>query len=104
VKRDFRALSFELWNSIRKCHPKWDWLYLCTVNVKHTLSCARPSKMGAFFFLWTLGSTVSDVTADFGGPGESTGTPYLKLCGKLQQFSTKGYQGERNRCDTKRIL
>jgi len=27
VKRDDRALSFELWNSIRKCHPKWDWLY-----------------------------------------------------------------------------
>ena len=27
VKRGFRALSFELWNSIRKCHPKWDWLY-----------------------------------------------------------------------------
>jgi len=26
-KRDFRALSFELWNSIRKCHSKWDWLY-----------------------------------------------------------------------------
>jgi len=26
-KRDFRALSFELWNNIRKCHPKWDWLY-----------------------------------------------------------------------------
>ena len=26
VKRDVRALSFELWNSIRKCHPKWDWL------------------------------------------------------------------------------
>ena len=22
VKRDVRALSFELWNSIRKCHPK----------------------------------------------------------------------------------
>jgi len=28
VKRDVRALSFELWNSIRKCHSKWDWLYL----------------------------------------------------------------------------
>jgi len=29
VKRDVRALSFELWNSIWKCHwhPKWDWLY-----------------------------------------------------------------------------
>jgi len=24
VKRDLRALSFELWNSIRKCHSKWD--------------------------------------------------------------------------------
>ena len=24
VKRDVRALSFELWCSIRKCHPKWD--------------------------------------------------------------------------------
>jgi len=22
VKRDVRALSFELWNSVRKCHPK----------------------------------------------------------------------------------
>ena len=23
-RRDVRALSFELWNSIKKCHPKWD--------------------------------------------------------------------------------
>ena len=22
------TFSFEVWNSIRKCHPKWDWLYL----------------------------------------------------------------------------
>jgi len=29
MKRDIRALSFELWNSIRNCHPKWDWLYDC---------------------------------------------------------------------------
>jgi len=32
VKRDVRALSFELWNNIRKCHPfenvKWGWLYI----------------------------------------------------------------------------
>jgi len=28
VKRDVRALSFELWNSIRKCQPKWDRLYI----------------------------------------------------------------------------
>jgi len=27
VKRDVRALSFALWNSIRKCHPKWGRLY-----------------------------------------------------------------------------
>ena len=26
-KRDIRVFSFELWNSIRKCHPKWDRLY-----------------------------------------------------------------------------
>jgi len=26
-KRDVRALSFELWNSICECHPKWDRLY-----------------------------------------------------------------------------
>jgi len=31
--------------------------------------------------------------------GEGTGTPYWELCGKLQQFGTKGYQAERNRCD-----
>ena len=24
VKRDVQALIFELWNSIRKCHPKWN--------------------------------------------------------------------------------
>jgi len=29
VKRDVRALSLELWNSIRKCHFKWDRLYIC---------------------------------------------------------------------------
>jgi len=28
VKRDVQALSFELWNSIRKCHPNCDWLYM----------------------------------------------------------------------------
>ena len=27
VTRDVGALRFELWNSIRNCHPKWDWLY-----------------------------------------------------------------------------
>jgi len=30
VKRDVGALSFELWNSIRKCHLKWDRLYLAS--------------------------------------------------------------------------
>jgi len=25
-KRKVWAFSFELWNRIRKCHPKWDWL------------------------------------------------------------------------------
>ena len=25
-KRNVRALSFQLWNSFRKCHPKWDML------------------------------------------------------------------------------
>jgi len=29
-KRDVRALSFELWNSIPKCNPKWDRLYMPT--------------------------------------------------------------------------
>ena len=29
LKRHVQALSFELWNSIRKCHPKWDRLYIC---------------------------------------------------------------------------
>ena len=27
VKKDVRALSFELWNSILKYHPKLEWLY-----------------------------------------------------------------------------
>jgi len=36
VKRDVRALSFELRNSIRKCHPKWDRLYVtCTCSYRH---------------------------------------------------------------------
>ena len=26
VKEDVRTWSFELWNSIRTCHPKCDWL------------------------------------------------------------------------------
>jgi len=34
-------------------------------------------------------------------PDEGIGTPYLRLRRKLQQFSTKGYQAERNRCDNK---
>jgi hypothetical protein len=32
-KRDFRTLSFELWNSIRKCHPKWGSAVLITMFV-----------------------------------------------------------------------
>jgi len=40
----------------------------------------------------------------FGGLVEGTGTSNQRLRGKLQQFGTKGYQGERNRCDSKDIL
>jgi len=29
VNRDVRTVSCELLNSIRKRHPKWDWLYWC---------------------------------------------------------------------------
>jgi len=38
VKRDVRAFSFQLWNSIRKCGPKWDWLYVnvSTFSVSHS--------------------------------------------------------------------
>ena len=32
-KSDVRALNFEFWNSIRKCFPKWDWLYIDTYIV-----------------------------------------------------------------------
>jgi len=35
---------------------------------------------------------------------EGTGTPSWILCGKLQQFGTKGYHAERNRCDSESIL
>jgi len=39
-KRDVRALSFELGNSIRKCHPKWDWLYIPSpMNVLWDVLC-----------------------------------------------------------------
>jgi len=34
----------------------------------------------------------------------STGTPYWRLCRKLQQFGAKGCQAERNSRDTKSIL
>jgi len=33
VRVDVRALSFELWNSIRKYHPKWDWQYIVLDNL-----------------------------------------------------------------------
>ena len=35
VKRKVRPLSFELRNSIRKCHPKWDQLYIFESIVNH---------------------------------------------------------------------
>jgi len=35
VRREVRALSFELRNSIRKCHPKWDRLYIFGSIVNH---------------------------------------------------------------------
>jgi len=37
VKRDIRALSFELWNSFRKCHTTWDWLYIYGFNSAYVL-------------------------------------------------------------------
>ena len=42
VKRDVRALSFQLWNSIRKCHPKWDWLYI--LGSGEGMGAERPRK------------------------------------------------------------
>ena len=47
VKRDFRALSFELWNMIRKCQPKWDWLYFD--NWQWIQKC-KPIPLGATFW------------------------------------------------------
>jgi len=43
VKRDVRALSFEPWNSIRKCHPKWDRLYhrFLVVRIKYSRGTNR---------------------------------------------------------------
>jgi len=44
VKRDVRAFSFELWNSIRKCHPKWDWLHIdetWCVAVNDMMCCSQ---------------------------------------------------------------
>jgi len=35
VKREVRALSFELWNNIWKCHPKWDRLHIFGSIVNH---------------------------------------------------------------------
>ena len=29
-----KRLFFRLWNSIRKCHPKWDWLYIPKSSTK----------------------------------------------------------------------
>jgi len=40
VRRDVRALSFERWNSIRKCHHKWDWMYFHTFFLKSTFAYA----------------------------------------------------------------
>jgi len=37
VKRDVRALSFELSNSIRKCDAKWNWLYLTYNKTLYTI-------------------------------------------------------------------
>jgi len=36
VKRDVRALSFELWKSFRNCHSKWDWQYIYRCVYTHT--------------------------------------------------------------------
>ena len=36
VKRDFWTLTFELWNSIRKCYSKWDWLHNTQTLAYHT--------------------------------------------------------------------
>ena len=35
------------------------------------------------------------------GPGLSKKTQLKRLCGKPQQLRSKGFQGERNRCDSK---
>ena len=61
VKRDVPALSVESWNSIRKCHPKWDWLYhvylwqmdLC-IYVCLYVSCIDVSMYVYMIYLWQM--------------------------------------------------
>jgi len=49
VKRDVRALSFELGNSIRKCDRKWDWRYmLCNDALTRMQSTVFACKRDAF--------------------------------------------------------
>ena len=60
VKRDVRALSFELWKSFRKCHPKWDWLYMY-INID-ILVYALVSRVQDFFCL------ISPVSDNKSGP------------------------------------
>jgi len=41
VKRDVRALSFELWNIIRKCHPKFESGIGCTLTSTKDLNVCK---------------------------------------------------------------
>jgi len=63
VKRDVRALSCELWNSIRKCHPKWDWLYLDVFQKCHCENWGHPrfSRWRNFHDLYQSSSIVIQV-------------------------------------------
>ena len=37
--------SFELWNIIRKCHPKWDWLYIhISIDIHVDIDIYRSSR------------------------------------------------------------
>jgi len=51
-----RPSSFELWNSIRKCHPKWDRLYVQFIHVYKSYKSYKSNKSynsyNSYMYTW----------------------------------------------------
>jgi len=104
VKRDVRALSFERWNSIRKCDPKWDWLYdgrrevsvITEPSTSHSAKSLLPhEKLLGILRVLNLATRKDLADRTWGG---SVTNPKCRFCSRLlYKINKRGAQGSKAR-------